>query len=198
MPSLPMPRRRHVPDHTQRDGEASVPQEQAIGKGAVAARLLTHSHRAIPRPETVIQASLAQKLLHGWMQNRHQTLFPLVLNFRNLSADEKTLIIEAMAVALQAGESAGLAAGRAETWLLSVGGDAQDVAALAQSRTAPCRIGEVAAALRAAGLAAQAYAAAVGTLSRRLTVNRRFHDYLAARLGLADEVARGMNRRYGA
>ena len=184
-------------DRDQPDGQASALQDEAIGEGAIAARSLTHSHRAIPQPETVIQAALAQKLLHGWMQNRHQTLFPLVLNLRNLSAGEKTLIVAAMALALQAGESAGLAAGRAEAWLLSVGGDDQDVAALARSRTAPCRIDEVTAAIRVAGLAAQAYAAAVGTLSRRLTVNRRLHDYLAAKLGLADEVARGMNRRYG-
>ena len=190
--------RQPVPDHPQPDGEALALQEEALGEGAVVARSLSHSHRAIPRPETVLQAALAQKLLHGWMQNRHQTLFPLVLNVRNMSPAEKKLIVDAMALALQAGESAGLAAGRAEAWLQSVGGDAQDVAALARARLVPHRLDEVAVALRAAGLAPQAYAAAVGTLSRRLTVNRRFHDYLAARLGLAEEVARGMNRRYGA
>ena len=189
---------RPVPDHDQPDGEASALQEKAVHEGAIAARSLSHSHRAIPRPETVLQASLAQKLLHGWMQNRHQTLFPLVLNLRNLSAGEKKLIVDAMTLALQAGESAGSAVGRAEAWLLSVGGEASDVAALAGSRTTPLRIDETVAAVCAAGLAPQAYAATVGTLSRRLTVNRRFHDYLAARLGLAEEVARGMNRRYGA
>lgn len=86
--------RQPVPDHPQPDGEPAALQEEAVGKGRIAARPLSHSHRAIPRPETVLQAALAQKLLQGWMQNRHQTLFPLLLNVRNMPAAKPGLAEE--------------------------------------------------------------------------------------------------------
>lgn len=154
------------------------------------------AHRPIPRPESVIEASLAQKVLFGWMQNRHQTLYPLVLNLRNMDGGEKKLIVDAIALALQAGEHDG-SGQRAEAWLGSVGGDADDLVALTEAQRAPRPINTFVMAVRSAGQGPQAYAAAVGALSRRDLVNRRFHDYFAARLGIADEVARSMNRRYG-
>ncbi len=179
----------------QRDGEAAALQQLALEEGAAAARPAA-AHRPIPRPESVIEASLAQKVLFGWMQNRHQTLYPLVLNLRNMSANERQMIVGAIALALQAGEH-DPADERAEAWLRSVGGDADDVAALAEAQRVPNLIDVFVSSVRSAGQGPQAYAAAVGALSRRSLVNRRFHDYLAARLGIADEVARSMNRRYG-
>ena len=174
------------------DGEASALQQLALQEDGA---IRPAGHRPIPRPESVIEASLAQKVLFGWMQNRHQTLYPLVLNLRNMDRGERMLIVGAIALALQAGEH-DPADQRAEAWLCSVGGG-DEVAALAEARRVPLDINAFAAAVRSAGQGPQAYAAAVGALSRRELVNRRFHDYFAARLGIADEVARSMNRRYG-
>ena len=181
----------------QPDGEAPALQQLALAEGTAAVRPATPTHRPIPRPESVIEASLAQKVLFGWMQNRHQTLYPLVLNLRNMNASEKQVIVGAIALALQAGEPDDPPAQRAETWLRSVGGGDGEIAALAEVRRAPCPIDAFVASIRGAGQGPQAYAASVGALSRRELVNRRFHDYFAARLGIADEVARSMNRRYG-
>jgi len=185
----------------QRDGAADGLARLAFEEGAAALRppmpVPTPAHRPIPRPESVIEASLAQKVLFDWMQNRHQTLYPLVLNLRNMTPPERRLIVGAAALALQAGERDDQAGRRAETWLRSVGGNDEDVAALAETQQLPCPIDAFVASVRSAGQGPQAYAAAVGALSRRGLVNRRFHDYFAARLGIADEVARGMNRRYG-
>jgi len=178
----------------QRDGEAPALQQLALQESVAAVR--PAAHRPIPRPESVIEAALAQKVLFGWMQNRHQTLYPLVLNLRNMDGGQRRLIVGAIALALQAGEH-DPADPRAEAWLRSVGGTDDDMAALAEARRVPCPINAFAASVRSAGQGPQAYAAAVGALSRRSLVNRRLHDYLAARLGIADEVARGMNRRYG-
>jgi uncharacterized membrane protein YebE (DUF533 family) len=181
----------------QRDGEAPALQRQALDEGAAAAGPERPAHRPIQRPESIIQLSLAQKVLHGWMQNRHQTLYPLALTLRNMNEAEKRLIIGAMAFALQAGEADERSGQRAEAWLRSVGGGGEDVAALAEARLVPYLIDRFVAGVRSAGQGPQAYAAAVGALGRRGIANRRFHDYLAARLGVADEVARSMNRRYG-
>jgi len=180
-----------------RDGEASALERLATQESAAALRSDASAHRPIPLPESVIEASLAQKVLFGWMQNRHQTLYPLVLNLRNMTAGERQLIVGAVALALQAGERDDQSARRGETWLRSVGGGDGDVAALTEALRVCCRVDVFVAAVRSAGQGPQAYAAAVGALSRRDLVNRRFHDYFAARLGLADEVARSMNRRYG-
>jgi len=181
----------------ERDGEASALQRLAFDEGAAAIGRAAPAHRPIPRPESVIEAALAQKVLFDWMQNRHQTLYPLVLNLRNMTAGEKRMIVGAIALALQAGEQEDPPGRRAEAWLRSVGGSDDEVAALAEARRVACPIGAFVTSVRSAGQGPQAYAASVGALSRRQLVNRRFHDYLAARLGIADEVARSMNRRYG-
>jgi len=186
-----------TPSGGKRDGEASALQQQALDEGAAAVRPGKPAHRPIQPPESIIQSSLAQKVLHGWMQNRHQTLYPLVLSLHNMTDVEKRLIVGAMAFALQAGELDGQSEQRAEAWLRSVGGGTEEIAALAETRLAACPVDRFVAAARSAGQGPQAYAAAVGTLGRRGIVNRRFHDYLAARLGIADEVVRSMNRRYG-
>ena len=181
----------------KRDGEASALQRQALDEGAAAVRPGRPAHRPIQPPESIIRSSLAQKLLHGWMQNRHQTLYPLVLTLRNMTEVERCLIVGAMAFALQAGESDEHGGQRAETWLRSVGGGTEEVAALAEARLAACPVDRFVAEVRNAGQGPQAYAAAVGALGRRGIANRRFHEYFAARLGIADEVARSLNRRYG-
>ncbi len=186
-----------TPGGGKRDGEASALQGQALDVGAAAVRPGKPAHRPIQPPETIIQSSLAQKVLHGWMQNRHQTLYPLVLSLRNMTTVEKRLIVGAMAFALQAGELDGQSEQRAEVWLRSVGGGMEEIAALGAARLAACPVDRFVAAVRSAGQSPQAYAAVVGTLGRRGIVNRRFHDYFAARLGIADEVARSLNRRYG-
>jgi hypothetical protein len=185
-----------TPRDSKRDGEASALQRQALDESAAAVRPGKPAHQQIQPPETIIQSSLAQKVLHGWMQNRHQTLYPLVLSLRNMTAMEKRLIVHAMAFALQVGEPDGQSKQRAEVWLRSVGGDMEEIAALAEARLAACPINQFAA-VPSAGQSTQADAAVVGTLGRRGIVNRRFHDYFAARLGIADEVARSLNRRYG-
>ena len=145
-------------------------------------------------PESLMQASLAQKVLHGWMQNRHQTLYPLVLNWRNMDGGARRLVLSAMALALHAGEPDEGTLARAQGWLRSIGARDADIAALLDE---PPSIGNLAATARAAKQGPQAYAAAVAALGRRGLVNRRFHDFLAARLGLPDEVARSLNRRHG-
>jgi uncharacterized membrane protein YebE (DUF533 family) len=46
--------------------------------------------------------ALAVKVLDGWLQNRHQTLFPLTLNLRSLDASGRELLVHMMAAAAEA------------------------------------------------------------------------------------------------
>ena len=170
------------------DGQAGVLESEAIAEAPVEAPRPTQ-HRPPPRPDSVIQAALAQKVLHGWMQNRHQTRYPLVLNFRNTTEGETALLLAMVRGALAAVDPGPAAFQRAQDWVATVGGDLQpspgtDLAATPIDR------------LHAARLAPQAYAACAGSLGRRSTTARRYLDFLAARLALPDDVARSLNRRF--
>src|SRR5436305_9522786 len=56
--------------------------------------------RPLAGPQAIAEESLAQKVLHAWLQNRHQTLYPLALNFRSLRPEEAGLVVHAMAAAI--------------------------------------------------------------------------------------------------
>src|SRR4051794_41770553 len=58
--------------------------------------------RPLARPRAIVEESLAQKVLHAWLQNRHQTLYPLALNFRSLRPEEVGLVVHGMAAAITA------------------------------------------------------------------------------------------------
>ena len=174
------------------DGQAAEVEEIAGEAGAPLAATVQSTparpQRAVARPETVISAALAQKLLHGWMQNRYQTRYPLILNLRNHDPAEAALLIEAVHYALRSTDASKEAVDRAGAWVASVGGrlgplDDSDTRHLIDR-------------VHAARLAPQAYAACAGALGRRTVADRRFLDFLAARLDLPDDVARSLNRRF--
>src|SRR4051794_41664606 len=58
--------------------------------------------RPLARPRAMVEESRGQKVLHAWLQNRHQTLYPLALNFRSLRPEEVGLVVHAMAAAITA------------------------------------------------------------------------------------------------
>lgn len=172
------------------DGQAGVLESEALGE-APAETPRPPQHRPPRRPDSVIQAALAQKLLHGWMQNRYQTRYPLVLNFRNTTEDETALLLAMVRGALAAVDPGPAAFQRAQDWIATVGGDLQPPTG---PDTGPAPLGQ----LHAARLAPQAYAACAGSLGRRTATARRYLDFLAARLALPDDVARSLNRRFAA
>jgi len=49
--------------------------------------------------DMLVQA-LSSKILHGWLQNRHQTLYPLTLNFRNLRPEQGKAVAQFLAASL--------------------------------------------------------------------------------------------------
>ncbi len=149
--------------------------------------------RSIPDPATIIAASLGQKVLHGWLQNRHQTRYPLILNLRLHSPAEVALILESVGHALRAGDADEPAVADALAWLHSIGADPALTGLPGPNPDAAPLLDRV----RVSGLTAQAYAASTRALGRRTLTNRRYLDYLSARLGIPDEVARSIHRRFG-
>ena len=173
------------------DGQAHAVEAEAMqAGGALAADVGTAlpPHRAVSRPETVIQAALAQKTLHGWMQNRYQTRYPLVLNLRNHAPAEVDLLLQTVRHCLRIVDPGEDTARRASRFIAGVGGALE----LAPADDGTDLVGR----LHAARLVPQAYAACAGALGRRTTSSRRFLEFLAARLDLPDDVARSINRRF--
>jgi uncharacterized membrane protein YebE (DUF533 family) len=155
-----------------------------------------------PRPlaspgAVVVAESLGAKVLHAWLQNRHQTLYPLAVNFRTIEPGQAALLAQMMAVALLA-DAPPLDPAQAEAaaaWLRSVGADDAAQAALRAALEAPPPLSRLLHEVQQADAAAYAYVVALAAGGRDLA-SRLFLDYLAARLGLPASVVRSANRRY--
>jgi uncharacterized membrane protein YebE (DUF533 family) len=140
---------------------------------------------------------VAQKVLHGWLQNRHQTLFPLALNFRSLRPGEVTLVLHAMAAALTAdGQVDAEERARVAGSLSRIGVGEAERRLLDEAVREPRPLGPLLSELQAANLGPYAYAASLMALNQRNAVNRLYLEYLAARLAIPNDVVASLNRRY--
>lgn len=149
--------------------------------------------------EACIRAALGTKLLEGWLSNRQQTLMPHTLNFRALTTEEASLLVQVMAAAAQAdGEVDPREAQQLPLALERVGAGEADARRLEAALAEPQHLGRLISQVQAAGLETYAYAAALLAINRRGRVNRAFLDYVAGRLGLAADVAGSLERRYRA
>lgn len=151
-----------------------------------------------PHPaEATLRAALAQKVLHGWAQNRQQVLVPLALNLGRLEPGPRGLIVQAMAAALAASGAVTEADRRRLAAALVRLGDASAAGAATAALDRPPHLLELVAELERARLGAQAYAAAALVLDRRVAVQRAFLDWLGARFALPPPLLAGIARRYG-
>ena len=154
----------------------------------------------LPRLRTLrsdaLQDALAQKVLHGWVQNRNQTLHPLTLNFAVLNLAQAELLLEMAALALAAGGDVGEPQlRRAATALEAAGGEAF-AARLPALLDSPRPLHVVFNALREADLTGSAYAVTVAAVDQRDLTNRAFAAYVASRLAIPETVSRSIGRRY--
>ncbi len=187
---------------TQRDGGSAVLEAPVTGfvpaalsaatePAAPAAR--SRRDRALGGAGDVLLEVLAEKVLHGWLQNRHQTLFPLTVNLRAMPASQAAVLAEMMAVAALAG---GGHAAAARAWFTQAGADPDALSALDRALVEPPALNRVLAAVAAEGLAAYAYVVALVSLDMRDPASMHFLDFLAAKLALPTTVVRSANRRY--
>ncbi len=191
----------------ERDGQAAELESHATGvlpaalDGEVvlgAEAKLGRRQRQLSLPRAIIAEHLGEKVLDGWLQNRHQTLYPLTVNLRALDRCRVVLLAQVMAVALLAG-TAPPDAGEFEaalSWLGTVGGDEPARKALRAGVEAPPPLSTLLNQVQQADLAAYAYVVALVAGPSRDPAGQLFLDYLAARLGLPMNVVRSANRRY--
>lgn len=186
----------------QRDGQAHALEELATHVDIADAPATQPEAAASPAslpaaPRALVLASLASKIAHSYLQNRHQTLVPLTMNFASLRPAERALLVEAMAAAMLA--DGVLAEGDLEQILASLrtlGGGDKEREVLETKLREPRPLSTLVAEVQAANLGALAYAASLMAVDRRHTVNQLYLEYLAARLALPSEVVVSLNRRY--
>ncbi len=188
---------------TQRDGASAVLEAPVTGFAPAtlsaatepAAPARSRRDRALGGASDVVLEVLAQKVLHAWLQNRHQTLFPLTVNLRAIPTNHAVVLAEMMAVAALAGGGTGNAAA-ARAWFTQAGADADALAAFDRALADPPALSRVLAAVAADRLAAYAYVAALVALDARDPASMHFLDFVAAKLALPTTVVRSANRRY--
>ncbi|MFL6798710.1 MAG: hypothetical protein ACJ8F3_14965 [Xanthobacteraceae bacterium] len=193
----------------QRDGESAALEAHATGispawldaaalpqrDGGAAGRRT----RPLALPNKVVLETLSQKVLHGWLQNRHQTLYPLTINLRLLDTASRSALVRMMAAVLLAGtrmpDEARIASCLA--WLREVGGEDELEQTLRGAIDSPEPMSTLLRDLQQAGMATYAYVVALVSAELHDDAAQRFLDYLGARLGLPATVIRSADRRYG-
>jgi len=184
------------------DGQAPALEASAAGLDegrAQGAALVPSGSRPRSRlpadPRVLILASLGQKILHGWSQNRQQTLFPLTVNLRTLAPDARDLILRAVAAAMTA-VTPPMSREPIRTWLATVGAAEADLARLDAALAAPEPLAPLLDALLAAHLGPYAYAVSLAATDRHSPAGPLYLEYLAARLAVPANIVKSVNRRY--
>jgi hypothetical protein len=165
-----------------------VPQEsEAVGR----------RQRPLAEPRAGLDRVLGQKVLHGWLQNRHQTLFPLSVNLRHMDeADAVLVAMMGVIAALSGGGDPGAAAARLRGWLASVGGSAPVLQAFDEAQHRPPALSTTLQEVQARGLGAHGYVAALIGVGGHDPSAAPFLGYLEARLALPPTLVRSAHRRY--
>ncbi len=149
--------------------------------------------RVLAGGQQALVDGLAEKVLHGWLQNRHQTLFPLTVNLRSLQPVQVAALAEWAAVAALATREEGVAM---RAWLGSTGAEEAVLAGYDAALASPPPLDRALAAVARNGIAAYAYVAALIAVDSQDPAAAPFLDYVAARLALPATVVRSAVRRY--
>lgn len=147
----------------------------------------------------VIQDALGVKVLHGWLQNRHQTLMPLTFNVATLSAPQRAALARMLASFLLIGRPSSEAVEfgpTLRTWLSGVGGDPDTLMAFDQALTVPLPLNETFDLAQELGLSIYAYVAAIMASDTRYPVSVMLCDMIQARFDLPTATVRSAARRY--
>ena len=169
----------------------------AAPDGGQAAASSGRRERALDDGSRQLRDGLAQKVLHSWLQNRHQTLYPLTVNLHSLSEENRAALANWMAVAMLAGRAPDESAiDEARKWLVGVGADAPTLGIFASALNQPPPLSQSLASILTNTLGPYAYVMALMALHPADPATSPFLDYLAIRLNLPTTVVRSATRRY--
>ncbi|MCJ2015099.1 hypothetical protein [Methylobacterium sp. J-076] len=174
-----------------------APAPEAAG-GAPSHEPGTRRDREATPAERQIAEAIAQKMLHGWLQNRHQTLMPLSVNLALLTPEARGRIARFAALTATAGPGDGAAA-RLRSWIAATGGDADTLAAYEAALLRPPALGPTLAGVGSPDCAGLAYVLALVAAQEDGGdgAGYAFARYVAERVGLPTAARRSAERRYG-
>ena len=147
----------------------------------------------------VLMDALGSKLLHGWLQNRHQTLLPLNLNLSLMTRDQQEGLAGILASLLLAGRPAADAAEFAtvmRSWLAGLGADADILSRFDDTLQSPYPLNVVFDIAQTSDLTIYAYVAALMVSDTRYPVSTMLCDIVQARFDLPSAMVRSAVRRY--
>ncbi|WP_062112729.1 DUF533 domain-containing protein [Aureimonas sp. AU40] len=139
---------------------------------------------------------LSAKLLGAHLANRHQISYPLTIDFRTLAGAERDCLVDVAAAAAMAGGGGEAALAAAEARLARRGADAAVLERFRASAAEPLSVNALVIRAQASDRAAHAYAVSLLAAGSRQAAGQLYLTYLAARLGLSQEVVGSVNRRY--
>jgi hypothetical protein len=179
-----------------RDAQPRPAEEPEPTEVAAASQAAPRRQRLAQEPRRLLAESLALKLLDAWLQDRHQALFPLTLDFAALDERSRWLLVQ-MAAAAALADGKATAPERVQDALASAGAGEAERRLLPEALANPAPLATLLREVQAARLEAHAYAASLIALDRRGRANRAWLHYLAVRLGLPAGIATALHRRHG-
>jgi uncharacterized membrane protein YebE (DUF533 family) len=189
------PLRRMLDRRVDRDG--AMPAVEAAPPAGLEPASPVGRRERLGLPAEMLDRALAQKVLHGWLQNRNQVLVPLTLSLGTLRADDIELLMRFAAASLLAASEADAEAQEAvRRWLASVGAGDAAMLVFGRALQAPSALSTLLGGVRTRQLEAYAYAIAAVAADGRTSSGRLYADYVAARLALPADAVRSINRRY--
>lgn len=170
-------------------------------EGAPAAdpAIAVRRERGADAGDTVITETLSAKLLHGWLQNRHQTLMPLTLNLSVMTGEQQDRLARILASILLAGRPADAAAEAApglRSWLSSLGAGAATLEAFDDALEAPLPLNVLFEMAQTSELTIYTYVSALMTSDSRYPVSSMLCDVIQARFDLPSALVRSAIRRF--
>jgi hypothetical protein len=170
------------PDHQPSEGERAT---------------IDRRHRAVEPGRRQLAEAVGQKVLHGFLQNRHQTLMPLSVNLTRLAEGECAALARFAAVAARAG-GAEAALDPVRAWLRGSGADAGLLAAFEAALRSPPPLDAALAALVEPETALIAFILCLVAAREAGPAGWAFADYVALHRALPNAAVRAAERRYRA
>ncbi|WP_066922016.1 hypothetical protein [Methylobacterium sp. CCH5-D2] len=159
-------------------------------------RSVDRRQREVASAQRQIAEVIGQKVLHGWLQNRHQTAIPLNINVGRLQQSEAEAIVRFAAVAALAGGEASSPC-VVRSWLAGVGTAPDLLATYDASLHSPPALDKALAAITDADLALIAFVLSLVAARNASPPARAFADYVAAHRSIPTATVRAALRRHG-
>ncbi|KQT53019.1 MULTISPECIES: hypothetical protein [unclassified Aureimonas] len=182
-----------------RDGEAPVLELMALSE-TDAAPVPSRAGEPVlgprDRQRDILLRTLSAKVLNVHLANRFQTSYPLALNFQSLEPGAAALLVEVAATAILADPRTASQPQAVRSRMVEAQASETLLAAFDEALIRPRALSLVLPEIVAAGLSSHAYAASLIALGRPTATGRHHLAYLAARLGLGEEIVASLRRRY--